>query len=101
MIVLIICKCQFKFIYATSMNVYNEKYFDLLLDLLGKFPPDSVSMKLPLYMPPWGSSPELVKKLFKVHEIKPSFVVSMVLGVTSPCAHQSTFPILLLLLLIF
>lgn len=38
----------------------------LCKDLLGKFPPDSVSMKLPLYMPPWGSSPELVKKLFKV-----------------------------------
>ncbi|KAK4369814.1 hypothetical protein RND71_009289 [Anisodus tanguticus] len=34
--------------------------------LLPKFPPDSVIMKLPLYMRPWDSSPELVKKLFKV-----------------------------------
>lgn len=74
------------------MNMYKEKYFVFLLDLLGKFPPDSVSMKLPLYMPPWGSSPELVKKLFKVHEIKSSFVVSLVHVVTSPCAHQSTSP---------
>ncbi|OIT31641.1 PREDICTED: homeobox-DDT domain protein RLT3 [Nicotiana attenuata] len=34
--------------------------------LLPKFPPDSVTMKLPLYVRPWDSSPELVKKLFKV-----------------------------------
>ncbi|KAM3360031.1 homeobox-DDT domain protein RLT3 isoform X1 [Capsicum galapagoense] len=34
--------------------------------LLPKFPPDSVIMKLPLYERPWDSSPELVKKLFKV-----------------------------------
>lgn len=34
--------------------------------LLPKFPPDSVIMKLPLYVRPWDSSPELVKKLFKV-----------------------------------
>ncbi|MCD9640180.1 hypothetical protein HAX54_025325 [Datura stramonium] len=34
--------------------------------LLPKFPPDSVLMKLPLYVRPWDSSPELVKKLFKV-----------------------------------
>ncbi|KAJ8551593.1 hypothetical protein K7X08_021608 [Anisodus acutangulus] len=34
--------------------------------LLPKFPPDSVIMKLPLYMRPWDSSPELVKKLFKI-----------------------------------
>ncbi|KAL3523710.1 hypothetical protein ACH5RR_016544 [Cinchona calisaya] len=38
----------------------------LCKDLLAKFPPDSVSMKLPLYAQPWDSSPELVKKLFKV-----------------------------------
>ncbi|WOH11676.1 hypothetical protein DCAR_0831166 [Daucus carota subsp. sativus] len=35
-------------------------------DLLAKFPPDSVVMKQPLQMQPWDSSPELVKKLFKV-----------------------------------
>ncbi|XP_055831530.1 homeobox-DDT domain protein RLT3 isoform X2 [Solanum dulcamara] len=34
--------------------------------LLPKFPPDSVVMKLPLYVRPWDSSLELVKKLFKV-----------------------------------
>ncbi|CAN4126332.1 unnamed protein product [Withania somnifera] len=34
--------------------------------LLPKFPPDSVIMKLPLSVRPWDSSPELVKKLFKV-----------------------------------
>ncbi|CAH9146770.1 unnamed protein product [Cuscuta epithymum] len=34
--------------------------------LLAKFPPDNVTMKLPLCMQPWDSSPELVKKLFKV-----------------------------------
>lgn len=34
--------------------------------LLPKFPPDSVIMKLPLYVRPWDSSPELIKKLFKV-----------------------------------
>ncbi|KAE9451223.1 hypothetical protein C3L33_16855, partial [Rhododendron williamsianum] len=37
----------------------------LCKDLLAKFPPNSVVMKLPFYMQPWGSSPELVKKLFK------------------------------------
>nr|ABZ89177.1 putative protein [Coffea canephora] len=38
----------------------------LCKDLLAKFPPDSVVMKRPLYGQPWDSSPELVKKLFKV-----------------------------------
>lgn len=37
------------------------------LDLLAKFPPDTVTMKLPLYMHPWDSSPELAKKIFKVY----------------------------------
>ncbi|XP_042000003.1 homeobox-DDT domain protein RLT3-like [Salvia splendens] len=35
-------------------------------DLLAKFPPSSVTMKLPLSIQPWASSPELVNKLFKV-----------------------------------
>ncbi|KAG6430257.1 hypothetical protein SASPL_108320 [Salvia splendens] len=34
-------------------------------DLLAKFPPSSVAMKLPLSVQPWASSPELVNKLFK------------------------------------
>lgn len=38
----------------------------LCKDLLAKFPPDSVVMKRTLYGQPWDSSPELVKKLFKV-----------------------------------
>ncbi|KAG5533005.1 hypothetical protein RHGRI_027294 [Rhododendron griersonianum] len=46
----------------------------LCKDLLAKFPPNSVVMKLPFYMQPWGSSPELVKKLFKVCEEKSFFL---------------------------
>ncbi|CAK9188087.1 unnamed protein product [Ilex paraguariensis] len=38
----------------------------LCKDLLATFPPDSVTMKPPLCMQPWISSPELVKKIFKV-----------------------------------
>ncbi|KAM1165207.1 hypothetical protein PS2_024417 [Malus domestica] len=38
----------------------------LCKDLLAKFPPNSVTMKLPFDMQPWDSSPEIVKKLFKV-----------------------------------
>ncbi|XP_010542047.1 PREDICTED: homeobox-DDT domain protein RLT3-like [Tarenaya hassleriana] len=38
----------------------------LCKDLLPKFPPNSVKMKLPFGMHPWDSSPESVKKLFKV-----------------------------------
>ncbi|XP_057778716.1 homeobox-DDT domain protein RLT3 [Salvia miltiorrhiza] len=38
----------------------------LCKDLLAKFPPSSVAMKLPLSIQPWASSPELVNKLFKV-----------------------------------
>ncbi|XP_062091461.1 homeobox-DDT domain protein RLT3 [Humulus lupulus] len=37
-----------------------------LQDLLVKFPPNSVKMKQPFSMQPWDSSPEIVKKLFKV-----------------------------------
>lgn len=38
----------------------------LCKDLLAKFPPNSVKMKQPFCMQPWNSSPEIVKKLFKV-----------------------------------
>ncbi|XP_010274901.1 PREDICTED: homeobox-DDT domain protein RLT3 isoform X2 [Nelumbo nucifera] len=38
----------------------------LCKDLLARFPPHSVKMKQAFCMQPWNSSPELVKKLFKV-----------------------------------
>ncbi|VVB01384.1 unnamed protein product [Arabis nemorensis] len=38
----------------------------LCKDLLPKFPPNSVKMKMPFGLHPWNSSPETVKKLFKV-----------------------------------
>lgn len=38
----------------------------LCKDLLAKFPPNAVKMKQPFCMQPWDSSPELVKKMFKV-----------------------------------
>ncbi|KAJ0961479.1 hypothetical protein J5N97_001983 [Dioscorea zingiberensis] len=40
----------------------------LCKDLLARFPPQTVKMKLPLCMKPWDSSQELVKKLFKVFQ---------------------------------
>ncbi|KAL5554766.1 hypothetical protein UlMin_042167 [Ulmus minor] len=38
----------------------------LCKDMLAEFPPNSVKMKQPLSSQPWESSPEIVKKLFKV-----------------------------------
>ncbi|QHO01857.1 hypothetical protein HN873_044237 [Arachis hypogaea] len=38
----------------------------LCKDVLVKFPPDTVKMKKPICLQPWDSSPEIVKKLFKV-----------------------------------
>ncbi|XP_027339873.1 homeobox-DDT domain protein RLT3 isoform X2 [Abrus precatorius] len=38
----------------------------LCKDVLAKFPPDNVKMKKPIHLQPWDSSPEIVKKLFKV-----------------------------------
>ncbi|CAJ2636583.1 unnamed protein product [Trifolium pratense] len=35
-------------------------------DVLVKFPPGAIKMKKPIHLQPWDSSPELVKKLFKV-----------------------------------
>ncbi|CAA2978638.1 Hypothetical predicted protein [Olea europaea subsp. europaea] len=40
----------------------------LCKDLLAKFPPNTVTMRPPFYVQPWDSSPELVKKLFKVYK---------------------------------
>uniref|UniRef100_A0A5B6YSH3 DDT domain-containing protein n=1 Tax=Davidia involucrata TaxID=16924 RepID=A0A5B6YSH3_DAVIN len=47
----------------------------LCKDLLAKFPPNSVTMKQPLHMQPWDSSPELVKKLFKVFHFLYTYAV--------------------------
>ncbi|XP_031109454.1 homeobox-DDT domain protein RLT3-like isoform X2 [Ipomoea triloba] len=49
----------------------------LCKDLLAKFPPDTVTMKLPLYMHPWDSSPELAKKIFKVFHFLSTCAVIM------------------------
>ncbi|KAL5709185.1 hypothetical protein ACHQM5_019902 [Ranunculus cassubicifolius] len=51
-----------------SAHLANEGIHSCSLckDLLAKFPPNCVKMKRPLCGQPWGSSPELVKKLFKV-----------------------------------
>ncbi|KAK1259058.1 hypothetical protein QJS04_geneDACA005525 [Acorus gramineus] len=38
----------------------------LCKDLLARFPPSSVKMKLPLCTKPWDTSPDVVKKLFKI-----------------------------------
>ncbi|PPD94672.1 hypothetical protein GOBAR_DD08323 [Gossypium barbadense] len=47
------------------------------LDLLAKFPPDSVKMKQPFSMQPWDSSPETVKKLFKVFHFLYTYSVTL------------------------
>jgi hypothetical protein len=49
----------------------------LCKDLLAKFPPNSVSMKQLLCVQPWDSSPELVKKLFKVFHFLCTYAVTI------------------------
>ncbi|KAI3458724.1 hypothetical protein Pfo_015387 [Paulownia fortunei] len=49
----------------------------LCKDLLAKFPPNTVTMKLPLSMQPWASSPELVNKLFKVFHFLCTYAVAI------------------------
>ncbi|GLT94283.1 hypothetical protein SLE2022_120320 [Rubroshorea leprosula] len=49
----------------------------LCRDLLPKFPPNSVKMKLPFGMQPWDSCPETVKKLFKVFHFLYTYSVKM------------------------
>ncbi|KAH6762645.1 hypothetical protein C2S52_020078 [Perilla frutescens var. hirtella] len=49
----------------------------LCKDLLAKFPPSSVAMKLPLSIQPWASSPELVNKLFKVFHFLCTYAVTI------------------------
>ncbi|XP_057476389.1 homeobox-DDT domain protein RLT3 isoform X2 [Actinidia eriantha] len=52
----------------------------LCKDLLAKFPPNSVMMRLPFCMQPWGSSAELVKKLFKVFHFLYTYAVTFNIG---------------------
>ncbi|CAK7349189.1 unnamed protein product [Dovyalis caffra] len=49
----------------------------LCKDLLAKFPPNSVKMKQPFAMQPWDSSPETVKKLFKVFHFLYTYSVTV------------------------
>ncbi|XP_062096368.1 uncharacterized protein LOC133802123 [Humulus lupulus] len=61
---------QIKLGFSSVIHIHLSVYFFFLLnhdyDLLVKFPPNSVKMKQPFRMQPWDSSPEIVKKLFKV-----------------------------------
>ncbi|KAI4346516.1 hypothetical protein L6164_007406 [Bauhinia variegata] len=47
----------------------------LCKDALAKFPPDSVKMKKPICLQPWDSSPEIVRKLFKVFHFLYTYAV--------------------------
>ncbi|KAK4431168.1 Homeobox-DDT domain protein RLT3 [Sesamum alatum] len=49
----------------------------LCKDLLAKFPPNAVTMKLPLSIQPWVSLPELVNKLFKVFHFLCTYAVTI------------------------
>ncbi|XP_037494138.1 homeobox-DDT domain protein RLT3 isoform X2 [Jatropha curcas] len=49
----------------------------LCKDLLPKFPPNSVRMKQPFAKQPWDSSPETVKKLFKVFHFLYTYSVAI------------------------
>ncbi|KAG9146606.1 hypothetical protein Leryth_014623 [Lithospermum erythrorhizon] len=49
----------------------------LCKDLLSKFPPNSVKMKLPLDKQPWDSSLELVKKLIKAYHFFCTYAVKI------------------------
>ncbi|KAF5726515.1 hypothetical protein HS088_TW22G00193 [Tripterygium wilfordii] len=49
----------------------------LCSDVLPKFPPTSVKMKPPFMMQPWDSSPETVKKLFKVFHFLYTYSVTV------------------------
>ncbi|XP_073225978.1 homeobox-DDT domain protein RLT3 isoform X3 [Cicer arietinum] len=53
-------------IYSDQLAVSGMLGGTLCPDVLVKFPPGTVKMKKPIHLQPWDSSPELVKKLFKV-----------------------------------
>jgi hypothetical protein len=52
----------------------------LCKDLLPKFPPNSVQMRMPFGLHPWNSSPESVKKLFKVVHFLYTYSVTLDIG---------------------
>ncbi|KAK9061380.1 hypothetical protein SSX86_018561 [Deinandra increscens subsp. villosa] len=53
----------------------------LCKDLLAKFPPNAVRMKQPLHMQPWDTSPQLVKKIFKIFHFVSTYAV--IIGIQS------------------
>lgn len=60
---------EFSFMFFCYMSSAMRSSDSSLLfpDLLPKFPPNSVQMRMPFGLHPWNSSPESVKKLFKVN----------------------------------
>ncbi|XXG87620.1 hypothetical protein AAC387_Pa11g2264 [Persea americana] len=51
---------------CSHLAIDGRRSCSLCKDLLARFPPQSVKMKQPLCPRPWDSSPEIVRKLFKV-----------------------------------
>ncbi|KAK4480454.1 hypothetical protein RD792_013527 [Penstemon davidsonii] len=49
----------------------------LCKDMLPKFPPNSVTTKLPLFMQPWASLPDLINKLFKAFHFLCTYAVTI------------------------
>ncbi|WVZ26325.1 hypothetical protein V8G54_004869 [Vigna mungo] len=68
MLVCSLCKGNLEEQKLTSIPCYIQMSNDVmeLEYALVKFPPDTVTMKKPIHLQPWDSSPEIVKKLFKV-----------------------------------
>lgn len=60
---------SFMFFSYMASAMRSSDSFLLLPDLLPKFPPNSVQMRVPFGLHPWNSSPEPVKKLFKVRKL--------------------------------
>ncbi|CAL2258584.1 unnamed protein product [Prunus armeniaca] len=61
-------------------------------DFLAKFRPNTVKMKHPFCMQPWDSSPEIVKKLFKVYELQTVFGISDFLAKFPPNSVKMKHP---------
>lgn len=53
---------------CSHLAIEGRRSCSLCKDLLARFPPQSVKMKQPLCTRPWDSSPEIVRKLFKVFQ---------------------------------
>ncbi|CAL2258591.1 unnamed protein product [Prunus armeniaca] len=64
----------------------------LCKDFLAKFRPNTVKMKHPFCMQPWDSSPEIVKKLFKVYELQTVFGISDFLAKFPPNSVKMKHP---------